>query len=557
MRDAEVNLESAKLALQKLQKPADNLSLLQGENAIVRAEESRRDAENDLQTAYADGFNSVVDAFLELPDIMTGLEDMLYTSSPGLGSGQFNIDYYAGEIARYDSISGNNAKDNVYGAYRQTAVTAYDKTFATYQTVSHSSPTDTIESLIFESYDTTQAIASAVKNSRNLIQLYKDTLKDKGQKSASLADTHIASLDTYTSRVSTHLANLLAAKNAIAQSKEDIVDSDRTIAEETESLVKLKIGTDTLDIASAQLTIRQRENALLDAKEALADYYIRAPFAGTLATVEAKRSDTVGSGTVIATLITEQILAEISLNEVDVAKVKVGQKADLTFDALPELTMTGTVSEIDTVGTVEQGVVTYTVKIIFDTQNNEVKPGMTANATIIIEKKDDVLIVPNSAVKTQDGRSFVQVAGDATLEPPVLGERTIETGLGNDLQTEVISGIIEGEQIVVRTLSAQAPAQTAAPSLFGAPGGTNRGGESGYSGSGMININNITKTIKLVRLNFKRLRREFYDRERRVCGDHGTERIWQIHADAYSGSIGYADHWHLSPWRQRRLDIER
>jgi HlyD family secretion protein len=76
-----------------------------------------------------------------------------------------------------------------------------------------------------------------------------------------------------------------------------------------------------------------------------------------------------------------------------------GQKVTMTFDAIPDLTMTGTVAEIDTLGTVTQGVVSYTVKIAFDTDNTDVKPGMTVSAMIITNTKIDVCKVPLSLDK--------------------------------------------------------------------------------------------------------------------------------------------------------------
>src|SRR6185437_11334418 len=89
--------------------------------------------------------------------------------------------------------------------------------------------------------------------------------------------------------------------------------------------------------------------------------------------------------------------------------VKAGQKAELTFDAIEGLTLSGTVAEVDSVGTVSQGVVTYDVKISFDKQDPRVRPGMTVDAAITADSKENALIVPSSAVETAAGRSFVEV----------------------------------------------------------------------------------------------------------------------------------------------------
>ena len=480
VRDAEANLESAKLSLEKLRKPADNLSILQTENTLARSKESKQKAEDDLKKAYDDAFNTVSNVFLDLPTIITGLQDLLFSNTTGLGTnGQWNIDYYANATYQYDTKIDEYKLDasNKYSVARN----AYDKNFQNYKSANRSSDTKTIESLIDETYETTKSIAEATKSSNNFIQFYKDVLTAHNLRPSTIADTHLSTLNTYTGKTNTHLLDLLDAKNTIKSDKDAIVNADRSIAENTESLEKLRAGTDALDLKSAELTVKQRENALLDAKEKLADYYIRAPFDGTIAKIDIKKSDSITSGTIAATLITKQKLAEISLNEVDAAKIKIGQKATLTFDAVEGLTIAGSVAEIDTVGTVTQGVVTYAVKIGFDTQDDRVKPGMSVSAAIVTDIKQDTLMVPNSAVKSRGEEHYVEIfdsplaesqssQGAASANPP--RQQTVEIGISNDTSTEIISGIKESDQVVTRTITSTSQATTQqAPSLFGAPRG--------------------------------------------------------------------------------------
>jgi HlyD family secretion protein len=459
VRDAQANLEAAKLSLEKLKQPADQLSLLQAENALAQANETKQRTEDDLVKTYDDGFNTVANAFLDLPNIMTGLQDILFDST--INNNQENIDYYANAVRTYDEKV-DQYKDDTDNAY-QTARTAYDKNFEDYKSASRFSQTGVIESLVDETYETTKDIAEAVKSANNLIQFYKDKLAEHNLNPNVIADTHLANLNVYTGKTNTHISSLLSIKNTIQTDKETIIGSGRTIAEKTESLAKLKAGTDPLDIQSQELTIKQRENALLDAKEKLADYFIRAPFDGTVAQLNIKKGETVSTGTAVATFITKQRIAEISLNEVDVAKIKIGQKATLTFDAIDGLNITGEVVDIDAIGTVAQGVVTYNVKIGFDTQDERVKPGMSVSAVIIIDVKQNVLVVPNGAVKTQGNTQYVEIL-DHTLSqgqgnqavvssvPP--RQQAVEIGLSNDASTEIISGLKEGDQVITQTITA-------------------------------------------------------------------------------------------------------
>ena len=485
VRDAEMNLESARLSLQKLTQPADRLSVTQAENALAQAKETKQTAQDDLVKTYNDGYNSVASAFLDLPGIMTSLRNILLGTN--YSPSQSNIDYYADAVRSYDS-GVTLYHDNAYNDY-QTARVAYDKNFNGYKTISRFSDQTKIEAVIAETYETTRNIDAAVKSITNLIQFYEDRTTEHNQKPSALADTHLTALNSYTDKADTHVASLLSAKRTIETDQQSIIAADRTITEKTQSLEKLKSGVDALDIRSAELNVRQREAALADAKSALADYAVRAPIAGVIAKLYVKLGDQASAASALATLVATQQMAQISFNEVDAAKIKIGQKAAVTFDAIDDLKITGKVAEIDTLGTVAQGVVSYNVKIIFDTQDERVKSGMSVSAAIITDTKPDTLMAPNSAIKTQDGAHYVEMF-DAPLArgknnrnapsavPPK--RRLVQIGLTNDTDTEITSGLKEGDQIVVRTiLAASAKPAPAAPSLFQTGGGSFRGVSGG------------------------------------------------------------------------------
>ncbi len=393
VRDAEVNLESAQLSYQKLIEPADTLSTTQAENALSQAT-------TNLTKAYDDGFNSVSNAFLDLPNVMSGLNDVLYGTTVNKSAGQDNISAYSDLVKSYDE-NVLRFKDDAVSKY-QAARKAYDQSYIDYRGATRFADTAATETLINETYDTTKTVAEAVKSANDFLNFVKDRLTEQNKTIPAILTTHQSSLATYTSGTNSHLLDLLSIKNTITSSK-------YSITENTQSLEKLKAGPNTLDIQSSQLIIKQRENTLRDAQENLTNYFVRALFDGTIAKLNVNKGDSLSSGTAVATLITKQKLAEISLNEIDVAKIKVGQKVTLTFDAVEGLDITGKVVEIDTVGTVAQGVVTYSVKIGFDTQDDRIKSGMSTSAAIITDVKQDVLMVPNSAVKSRGTASYVEM----------------------------------------------------------------------------------------------------------------------------------------------------
>ncbi|MFA6215629.1 MAG: efflux RND transporter periplasmic adaptor subunit [Patescibacteria group bacterium] len=470
VRDAKISLESTKISLEKLKKPTDALSLLQAENAITQAEQTKQNAEDSLVKAYDNAFTSISNAFLDLPTVITGLHDVIYGND--YKSDQENIYYYADLLKNYD--------ENVF-TYRQKAIdnylaarSAYDKNFSDYQTISRYSDSATIESLLNQTYTTTKSISQAIKSMDNFLGFVKDQLQEKNQPLPSQLAAHQSSLSTYTGNANSNLSDLLSNVNAIKSDKDTISNSDFTIKEKTQSLADLRAGTDPLDLQSAELSVRQKQIALADAQTKLADYTIRAPFDGVVAAVNVEKSDSASSGTAIVTLVTKQKIAEISLNEVDAAKVKTGQKVILTFDAVADLKITGQVAAVDTLGTVSSGVVSYNVKITFDVQDDRVKPGMSLSANIITDSKQDILVVPLSAVKTGgDSSSYVQVLINNQPE-----QKTVTTGLSNDTMIEITSGLAEGDQIITQTISGASAKTNSASSQTN----TNRSNNSSFRG---------------------------------------------------------------------------
>jgi HlyD family secretion protein len=198
-----------------------------------------------------------------------------------------------------------------------------------------------------------------------------------------------------------------------------------------------------------------------------------------------KEGDIISTQTALLHFITQQKIIKISLNEIDAAKVKVGQKAILTFDALPDLSLTGKVSEISPVGTISQGVTSFDIKIVLDSDEERVKPGMSANAEIIVETKTDVLSLPNSAIKSEGNSHYVQlidapkeIKDKLKIEKAIvlpkeikIKNQPVEIGISNDEKTEILSGVSEGDLVISSKISKQNQV-TQNRSMFQFPGMT-------------------------------------------------------------------------------------
>jgi macrolide-specific efflux system membrane fusion protein len=189
-------------------------------------------------------------------------------------------------------------------------------------------------------------------------------------------------------------------------------------------------------------------------------------------TANTPSTQTVG----MITINNGQLQATVNLSEIDITSVKVGQRATVTLDAFPNKTFAGQVAAIDTNGVVSSGVTTYPVTITIATSQNNIYPNMAATAKIITSVKDTVLLVPSSAVITQNGESTVRVLKNGQVETV-----SVEVGNSNDTQTEIISGLSEGDAVITGALL-QTSGTRATSSPFSGLGG-NRGFGGGGGGT--------------------------------------------------------------------------
>jgi len=172
--------------------------------------------------------------------------------------------------------------------------------------------------------------------------------------------------------------------------------------------------------------------------------------------------------------------AVVNLTEIDVTKVDPGQKVTLILDAFPEKTFTGQVLSIDTLGKVSSGVTSYPTTILLDLTEVKIYPNMSVTANIITDLKTDVLLVPNSAIQSQGEQITVRV-----LDKGILQEIPVEIGLSSDSQTEILSGITEGVEVVTAVVNSNSRNSSETSSPFGTfrMGGMSSGGAGRVPGA--------------------------------------------------------------------------
>jgi multidrug efflux pump subunit AcrA (membrane-fusion protein) len=160
----------------------------------------------------------------------------------------------------------------------------------------------------------------------------------------------------------------------------------------------------------------------------------------------------------------------VSLSEVDVPNVKVGQKVTVTLDSITDKTFTGVVATVDRVGSVSSNVTSYNANIKLDSASDQILPNMAATANIILQTKTDVLEIPTTALTTQNGLTYAK-----TLQAGREVDVTVETGISSDTDTEITSGLSEGQTVITGVTSASSSTSTRSVfSSFGGGGGNVR-----------------------------------------------------------------------------------
>ncbi len=239
-----------------------------------------------------------------------------------------------------------------------------------------------------------------------------------------------------------------AAEMAKTQAEKDLEDLDDDIA-----IKELQLEAARQSTEEARQSAALAEKSKGEAQKNLDEATIVAPFSAVVADTYVKEGDmvpnpTVSPKTVVYLIDLTSMELIVDLDEIDIPGIQAGQKAIITLDALPDVELQGQVSSVYPLPTSDGGVVIYHVKTSFSTaEEYGLRPGMSASADIIISSKSNVLLVPSRAIsKDSEGNSIVKVVTGGQTQ-----DRQVVTGISNDLQTEIISGLSEGETVLVET----------------------------------------------------------------------------------------------------------
>lgn len=284
----------------------------------------------------------------------------------------------------------------------------------------------------------------------------------------------LAQIDTslFEAQLQQSLANINNAKASLAKNKA-VLDYDTKTYKRYKNLYARNLvskndldsaesayRSDLANVQAAQASIMQAQANYDTASANMRYTKIISPVDGIVISKEVEVGQTVAASFQTPTLFTvaedlTNMRIETSVSEADIGKVKEGQQVEYTLDGYPDSVFKGTVSQVRLSPTTESNVVTYTVIISVENDDGKLMPGMTANVSIITSREEDVLTVPNMALKftLKDNTQKYEQKGIWVQRNGKPERINIKTGLSNDMYTQIITDEVkEGDLVYTGTM---------------------------------------------------------------------------------------------------------
>jgi multidrug efflux pump subunit AcrA (membrane-fusion protein) len=324
-----------------------------------------------------------------------------------------------------------------------------------------------IKSLLDKAKSQREIVEIALAQTKeNLIKIYKalETIREICQE-ASYRDVILANdknaLDSQKTNINTAITNVTNSQQTITLTKltnqKDINQAltkvslaEGELKKAKDNLALIKAEPREIDINLHQAQISQAEAKISLLKNQIEKATLVSPMAGKIAKIEKEVGEIVQpmlDKFIISILPEKPFQIEVNIYEEDIGKIKIANSVDITFPAFPEKIFKGKVIFVDPAEKLIEGVVYYKVTIGFEEEIPlGIKPGMTADVTIITAFKKNVLVLPKRTIQKKDEKEMVEILKNGKIE-----QREIKIGLegSNDL-VEIISGLKEGEKVIVR-----------------------------------------------------------------------------------------------------------
>ena len=376
-------------------------------------------------------------------------------------------DALANAINAFDAAIVAGSDTNTASTGYQTALSTFNGT-ATRLTTALDAPTSALSSA--------QGNVTSAQQNINTSQSRADGYLDQaradfvGLQSQLITESQLSSaLKSRVTQVSSAITTLSdAISGGYVNAVQNVAAAQVRAAQSVQS-AQTSVNNQPSNVQSAQNSLNNAQTALATAQANLDNAVIKATVAGVVTTISAQAGENVSSSSTTGFIVianTGSMALHGTIGEADVVKLKLGQVATITVDAVGTAKMTGKVTSLDPVATIAQGVPVYGIDVTIDLPSQSVKPGMSGTANVILASSPNTLTVPNLAVKTASGRRYLTVMKDGQQV-----DTDVTFGIANDTVTEVLTGVQEGDVVVL-------------PQPRAAASGGNRGIQIGGGGPG-------------------------------------------------------------------------
>ncbi|TSC94776.1 MAG: hypothetical protein CEN87_310 [Parcubacteria group bacterium Licking1014_1] len=402
-----IQLQEAKAALDVSNRQYDKLLNGATPEDVKIVEDSKIAAEDDLNSAYGAALNTLNDAYTKIYNA--------YAAAISIQNSYFSASDQQGiKVIDNKNIIQDKLSDVKF--YLDAAKNSQAK--------------EDIDFAISRMLTDLNVVYDALRIARDMC--------DEGVYYSKVSATDKTSLDTQKTNINTVLTSVTASQQDISSYKIALQKAESSLA-----LKLAKPRQEDIDLHQAQIRQAEAKVALLQSQ--IQDAYLRSPIDAKITKIDIKTGEIVSTNSSVVSLLSSnpfQIKADIY--EQDIVNIKIDNTVAVSLIAFPKKTFSGKVILIDPAEKIVDNVVYYEITIDFDGSQEGIKSGMTADIVIETNKKDNVLRISKNAVEKISGAETAQVIKSGKIE-----NRKIETGLEGEDYFEVLSGLSEGDEVVI------------------------------------------------------------------------------------------------------------
>jgi len=429
-----ISLENANLIAQQKQAQAQiegQMAKLQELKLGSRAEDiavsqsSLDKAEIDLQNYYKTSYVTLNEAFNTVDNIFRKQTSAIFDYNP-YSIDKYDLSYYPCDATTRNSL-------NIRRRIVDEKILAWQKDINLMQ----------VNNLTNEEFE------KFINNSVDYMYYFQQFLTDLNKTvivDCALDSAQISEINTAKPVITSAITTFNTSFSTVRTLKQTIDAQNQTVRNYENQLILKKAGGTPEQIAYQESQIKSAQANLELIQSQIADTYIVSPINGIITLVDIDPGEVATAGKNYVSMISsDPFEIEAYINETDIAKVAVGNEANITFDAFgSKKQFHGKIIKIDPAQTVVEGVVSYKTTFQIIDFSSEIKSGMTADIDVITAQKQNVLAIPSRIILRKQGKTFVRIKRDGKEE-----EIEVQTGIkGDNGNMEIIEGLSEGQKVI-------------------------------------------------------------------------------------------------------------